>query len=87
MALKAFKKRLKLTKLDEESKLGRSPLSTGGKSQITAIIPPNQYPTRPSGKNSPNKANSKTPAAGSINSSPINPLQLNAAFEKHHLFI
>lgn len=43
-ALKAFKKRLKLTRLDEESKLGRSPLTSGGKSRIVAIQPPNQFP-------------------------------------------
>ncbi len=43
-AMKAFRKRLKLTRLDEESKLGRSPL-TGGKSLGTmAITPPRQYP-------------------------------------------
>jgi hypothetical protein len=39
-ALKAFKKRLKLTKLDEESKLGHSPLTGTGKTQIVAIQPP-----------------------------------------------
>jgi len=38
-ALKAFKKRLKMTQLEEDSKLGRSPL-TGAKSTITAIQPP-----------------------------------------------
>jgi hypothetical protein len=43
-ALKAFRKRLKLTKLNDESKLGRSPLSGGKKSQVMAIIPPAQYP-------------------------------------------
>ena len=43
-ALKAFKKRLKLTRLDEESRLGHSPLSTGRGSGIIAIQPPNQYP-------------------------------------------
>lgn len=45
MALKAFRKRLKLTRLDEDSKLGRSPL-TGGKHAIVAIQPPNQFPPR-----------------------------------------
>jgi hypothetical protein len=39
---KAFKKRLKLTRLNEESKLTRSPL-TGGSSNIVAITPPNQF--------------------------------------------
>ena len=42
-AYKAFKKRLKLTRLDEDSRLGRSPL-TGGSSGVTAVIPPSQYP-------------------------------------------
>jgi hypothetical protein len=43
-ALKAFKKRLKLTRLDDESSLGRGPLSGGKSSGIVAITPPNQYP-------------------------------------------
>jgi hypothetical protein len=38
-ALKAFKKRLKLTQLDDDSKLGRSPL-TGSKSKVVSIQPP-----------------------------------------------
>ena len=38
-ALKAFKKRLKLTQLEDDSKLGHSPL-TGAKSQVVAIQPP-----------------------------------------------
>lgn len=42
-ALKAFKKRIKVTQLDQDSRVGRSPL-TGGKSTITSITPPNQYP-------------------------------------------
>lgn len=40
-ALAAFKKRLKLTKLEQESRLGRSPLTSGAKSNIIAILPPN----------------------------------------------
>jgi len=42
-ALKAFKKRLKLTRLDNDSKLGYGPMSrgTGG---IVGITPPNQFP-------------------------------------------
>ena len=40
-ALKAFKKRLKLTALDEDSRLGRGAFSGG----ICAVQPPNQYPT------------------------------------------
>jgi hypothetical protein len=43
-ALKAFKKRLKLTKLDSESKLGYGPMTGGRPSGIVAITPPNQYP-------------------------------------------
>lgn len=44
-ALKAFKKRLKATRLDDESRVGHGPMSGGGKSSIVAIFPPNQYPT------------------------------------------
>lgn len=43
-ALKAFKKRLKLTRLDEESSLGGGPFSSGRDSGIVAIQPPSQYP-------------------------------------------
>lgn len=43
-ALKAFKKRLKLSRLDDESSLGHGPMSSGRKSGIVAIMPPNQYP-------------------------------------------
>jgi hypothetical protein len=43
-ALKAFRKRLKLTRLDAESKLGVGPMSGGQKSGIVAIMPPDQYP-------------------------------------------
>jgi hypothetical protein len=44
LALKAFKKRLKLTRLDAESRLGVGPLSGGTTWGIVAIAPPNQYP-------------------------------------------
>ncbi len=44
LALKAFKKRLKLTRLDAESRIGVGPLSSGANWGITAIVPPNQYP-------------------------------------------
>ena len=44
LALKAFRKRLKLTRLDAESKLGVGPMSGGLKSGIVAITPPDQYP-------------------------------------------
>ncbi len=42
-AMKAFKKRLKLTALDEDSRLGRGALSGGAKG-VCAIQPPNQFP-------------------------------------------
>jgi len=44
LALKAFKKRLKLTRLDAESKVGKSPMSGGAGWGIEAIAPPNQFP-------------------------------------------
>ena len=43
-ALKAFKKRLKATRLDDESRLGYGPMTGGGNSGIVAINPPNQFP-------------------------------------------
>lgn len=43
-AMKAFRKRFKLTLLNEESKLGRNPLTSGKKSNVVAIMPPHQYP-------------------------------------------
>jgi hypothetical protein len=43
-AMKAFKKRLKLTRLDAESTLGGGPLSGGRDCGIVAIQPPSQYP-------------------------------------------
>jgi hypothetical protein len=43
-ALKAFRKRLKLTRLDEESKIAGGPLSSGHRADIVAITPPNQFP-------------------------------------------
>jgi hypothetical protein len=42
-ALKAFKKRLKLTALDEDSRLGKGAFSSGPQG-VCAIQPPNQYP-------------------------------------------
>ena len=44
LALKAFNKRLRLTRLDDESRLGHGAMTGGGKSGIVAISPPNQYP-------------------------------------------
>ena len=43
-AMKAFKKRLKLQRLDDESSLGGGPFSGGKSSSIVAVMPPNQYP-------------------------------------------
>jgi hypothetical protein len=43
-ALKAFKKRLKLTQLDDASRLGHGPMSSGHGSGIQGITPPDQYP-------------------------------------------
>jgi hypothetical protein len=41
-ALKAFKKRMKLTQLDDDSKLGHSPL-TGSSSKVVSIQPPSGF--------------------------------------------
>ena len=43
-AFKAFKKRLKLTRLDAESKLSRRATTGGLQSNIVAISPPGEYP-------------------------------------------
>ena len=43
-AYNAFKKRMKLTVLDEESKLGRSPLTKGSAASTPAIVPPGEWP-------------------------------------------
>ena len=43
-ALRAFKKRLKLTQLDDSSRIGRGPMSGGQQSSILGITPPDQYP-------------------------------------------
>jgi len=43
-ALKAFRKRLKLTQLDADSNISGGPLSGGKRSDIVAISPPNQFP-------------------------------------------
>jgi hypothetical protein len=43
-ALKAFRKSLKLTRLDEESKIGGGPMSKGRDSGIVGITPPPHYP-------------------------------------------
>ncbi len=43
-AMKAFRKRLKLTKLDDESRIGVGPMSSRRQSQIVGITPPDQFP-------------------------------------------
>ena len=43
-ALKAFKKRLKLTNRDDQSRIGVGPFSSGRPSGIVAITPPDQFP-------------------------------------------
>ncbi len=43
-ALRAFKKRLKLTRLGDESKLGGRHLTAGHTSEVDAIIPPDDFP-------------------------------------------
>ena len=43
-ALKAYRKRLKLMRLDDESSGSRDPLSRGGSSSILGMKPPEQYP-------------------------------------------
>ena len=43
-ALKAFKKRLKLARRDDESKLGGGAFSSGKSSRIVGIVPPSGFP-------------------------------------------
>ena len=43
LALKAFRKRLRLTRLDDESRMGYGATSPGQESGIVAITPPNQF--------------------------------------------
>lgn len=46
-AMRAFRKRLKLTRLDDESRISSASKTTGGrKSGIDAIIPPTDFPPR-----------------------------------------
>ena len=44
LAMKAFRKRIKLMRLDDESSLGYGPMSSGSQSSIAAIRPPDQFP-------------------------------------------
>ncbi|MCH7847474.1 MAG: hypothetical protein IIB53_03845 [Planctomycetes bacterium] len=46
MAMRAFRKRLKLTRLDHESKLGVGPMTSGRKADVDAILPPHEYATQ-----------------------------------------
>jgi hypothetical protein len=43
-AMRAFRKRLKLMRLEDESKINVSPLTGGKKSEIDAIQPPHDFP-------------------------------------------
>ncbi len=43
-AYQAFKKRLKLTRLDNESRLGHGPMRSGEQDKILAIQPPGGFP-------------------------------------------
>lgn len=43
-AFKAFKKRLKVMRLDDESRISGGHLSSGRRSEIVAITPPNDFP-------------------------------------------
>lgn len=43
-ALKAYRKRLKLMRRDDESSASRNPLSRGDESTILGVRPPEQYP-------------------------------------------
>ena len=43
-ALKAFKKRLKLARLDDESRLGHGAMTGGGKSGIVGVRAPEKFP-------------------------------------------
>jgi hypothetical protein len=42
-ALRAFKKRLKVTRLDDESRLGHGPMSGGSQDKIVSIQPPSGF--------------------------------------------
>jgi len=42
-AMKAYRKRMKLMKLDHESKLGRSPLTSGKDASFESILPPEDF--------------------------------------------
>lgn len=44
-ALKAYRKRLKITVLEAESSVAGGPMSAGRKSAIVGIVPPERYPS------------------------------------------
>jgi hypothetical protein len=39
-ALRAFKKRMKLTQLDDDSRIGHGPMSSGQREKVVSIQPP-----------------------------------------------
>lgn len=43
-AMKAFRRRLKLTRADDESRLGHNAMTKGNRSSIVGVRPPDQYP-------------------------------------------
>ena len=43
-AMKALRKRIKLMRLDEETRLGHDAMTSGTKSTISGVRPPEQYP-------------------------------------------
>lgn len=43
-AVKAFRRRLKLTREEDEARLGHDAMSSGRKSSIVGVKPPEQYP-------------------------------------------
>ena len=43
-ALQAYKKRLKLARLDDESRLGHGAMTKGGQSGIVGVRAPDQFP-------------------------------------------
>lgn len=43
-AVKAFRKSLKITRLDAESTIGKNPMTSGHESSIVGMVPPPRYP-------------------------------------------
>jgi hypothetical protein len=43
-AVKAFRKSLKITRLDAESSIGANPMTSGRASSIVGMVPPTRYP-------------------------------------------